>query len=144
MPNRRVIILIVGLLLFVPSLWADFLLDDFYYLGAIEGRFPEHDTNRSLFTFFINDEEATGVIAGQGGYPWWIDERVRGETFRPLADLLIRADYSRHGKTAFGYHLHSIAWWAATLLACGLVFRRALPGVIGALLYCSLRSMKSM
>jgi hypothetical protein len=125
----------VGLLLFVPSLWVGFLLDDFYYLGAIEGRFPGHNTDRSLFTFFINDEEATRVIAGQGGYPWWIDERVRGETFRPLSDLLIRVDYLLHGKAASGYHLHSLAWWAATLLACGLVFRRALPGAIGALAF---------
>ncbi|NIO29697.1 MAG: hypothetical protein GTO29_14215 [Candidatus Latescibacteria bacterium] len=135
MPKHHIIIFIVGLLLFIPSLWADFMLDDFYYLGAIEGRFPEHNTDRSLFTFFINDEEATRVIARQGGYPWWIDERVRGETFRPLSDLLIRADHSFHGKTAFGYHLHSLAWWAATLLACGLIFRRALPGVIGTLAF---------
>jgi hypothetical protein len=131
--HRHAIILIVGLLLFVPSLWVDFLLDDFYYLSAIEGRFPEHNTNRSLFPFFINDEEATAVIAAQGGYPWWIDERVRGETFRPLSDLLIRGDYSLHGRTPLGYHLHSLAWWAATLLACGLVFRRALPGAVGTL-----------
>ncbi|UCG50436.1 MAG: hypothetical protein JSW58_09480 [Candidatus Latescibacterota bacterium] len=131
MSKRHAVILIVGLLLFVPSLWTDFMLDDFYYLGAIEGRFPEHNTNRSLFPFFINDEEATRVIAGQGGYPWWIDERVRGETFRPLSDLLIRVDYLLHGKTPFGYHMHSLAWWAATLFVCGLIFRRALPGAIG-------------
>jgi hypothetical protein len=125
------IIVILGLLLFVPSLWADFFLDDFYYLGALEGRFPQYNTNRSLFTFFINDEEATRVIARQGGYPWWIDERVRGETFRPLSDLLIRMDYWLNGKSAFGYHLHSLVWWCATLLACALVFGRALPGAIG-------------
>jgi hypothetical protein len=129
--KRHTIILLVGLLLFVPSLWVGFLLDDFYYLGAIEGRFPEHNTNRTLFTFFINDEEATAEIARQGGYPWWIDERVRGETFRPLSDLLIRADHSLNGKNAFGYHLHSLAWWAAALIACGLIYRRVLPGATG-------------
>ncbi len=135
MSKRHAIIFLLGLLLFVPSLWAGFLLDDFYYLGAIEGRFPEHNTKRSLFTFFINDDEATDAIADQGGYPWWIDERVRGETFRPLSDLLIRIDYSLHGKSAFGYHLHSLVWWAATLLACGLVYRRALPGATGTLAF---------
>jgi hypothetical protein len=134
-PNRHAIILIVGVLLFVPSLWVGFLLDDFYYLGAIEGRFPEHNTKRSLFTFFINDEEATRIIAAQGGYPWWIDERVRGEAFRPLSDLLIRVDYLLHGKAPFGYHMHSLAWWAAALLGCGLIFRRVLPGTIGVLAF---------
>ena len=131
----RVIIPTVGLLLFVPSLWTGFLIDDFYYLGAVEGRFPHHDTKRSLFTFFINDEEATAAIASEGGYPWWIDESVKGEAFRPLSDLLFRVDHALYGKTAFGYHLHSLAWWAAALLACGLVFRRALPGAIGTLAF---------
>lgn len=133
MSTRYAIILAVGLLLFVPSLWAGFLLDDFYYLGAVEGRFPEFDTRRSLLTFFINDEDATAVLAGQGRYPWWIDEKVRGEPFRPLSDLLIRADYALHGKAAFAYHLHSLVWWGFTLFACGLVFRRVLPGAFGVL-----------
>ncbi len=135
MTNRHVIVFIAGLLLFVPSLWAGFLIDDFYYLGAIEGRFPEYDTRRSLFTFFINDEEATTAIASEGGYPWWIDESVSGETFRPLSDLLIRFDHLLYGKTALGYHLHSLAWWAAALLACELLFRRVLPGAIGTLAF---------
>lgn len=131
--GRRGIILVAGLLLFVPSLWVGFLLDDFYYLGAIEGRFPEYNTQRSLFPFFINDEEATRDIARRGGYPWWIDERVRGETFRPLSDLLIRADYSLSGKEPVWYHVHSLFWWAVTLIACGLLLTRALPGAVGTL-----------
>lgn len=133
--RRHVIILITGTLLFVPSLWVGFQFDDFYYLGAIEGRFPDHDTRRGLFTFFINDEAATAAIAREGGYPWWIDERVKGETFRPLSDLLIRFDHRLHGKSAVGYHVHSLAWWFATLLACGLLFRRVLPGAIGTLAF---------
>jgi len=133
--RRHVIILVVGLLLFVPSLWVGFLMDDFYYLGAIEGRFPEHNIDRCLFPFFINDEEATAAIADQGGYPWWIDERVKGETFRPLSDQLIKIDYLLHGESALGYHLHSLAWWAATLFVCGLIFRRVLPGAIGVLAF---------
>jgi len=56
--KSRAIVIAVGLLLFLPSLRVGFLLDDFYYLGAVEGRFPQHDTARSLFPFFINDEEA--------------------------------------------------------------------------------------
>lgn len=132
MSKRHSIILVIGLVLFAPSLRAGFLLDDFYYLGAVEGRFPEYNTKRSLFPFFINDEEATAAIAARGGYPWWIDERVRGETFRPLSDLLIRADHGLYEGAPLGYHIHSLAWWAATLLACGLVMGRALRGGIAA------------
>jgi hypothetical protein len=132
-PKRHLAVLTLGVLIFLPSLWVGFMLDDFFYLGAIEGRYPEHDTRRSLFAFFINDEEAMASIAERGGYPWWIDERVRGETLRPLSDLLFRFDYSVHGRNPFGYHLHSIAWWAAVLAACGIVFRRTLPGAVGVL-----------
>jgi hypothetical protein len=133
--NRHVIIFAVALLLFVPSLWGGFILDDFFYLGAIEGRFPEHNTHRCLFPFFINDEEATRAIAAQGGYPWWIDENVRGETFRPLSDLLLRIDHGLHGKAALGYHAHSLVWWAAALFALSLIFKRVLPGAIGVIAF---------
>ena len=126
-----VIIVIAGMLLFLPSLRVGFLLDDFYYLGAIEGRFPDHDTGRSLFTFFINDEAETARIARDGGYPWWIDEGVRSQIFRPLSDLLLRIDHALFGRSPLGYHLHSLVWWAATLIACALLFRRVLPRAVG-------------
>ena len=132
---RHAVILTVGVLLFVPSLWTGFLLDDFYYLGAIEGRFPEHDTQRTLFPFFVNDEEATAAIAREGGYPWWIDEQVRAEHFRPLSDLLLKMDYSIFGRQAFAFHVHSLLWWAAALVGCGLVLRRSLPGAVGVLAF---------
>jgi hypothetical protein len=123
-----VVVALVSLLLFVPSIWGGFLLDDFYYLGAIEGRYPDHDTGKSLFTYFVNDEAETERLAAEGRYPWWIDdERIRSQIFRPLSDLLLRADHLLFGRWAPGYHLHSLLWWAATLLACGLVYRRALP-----------------
>lgn len=131
MSKTQVIIFCAGLLLFTPSLWAGFILDDYYYLGAIEGRFPEHDTRRSLFPFFINNEDANRAVIQRGGHPWWIDERIKGETLRPLSELLFRADHAIYGKNAFGYHLHSLAWWTAALLACALLFRRVLPGVAG-------------
>jgi hypothetical protein len=135
MTNRHVVILITGVLLLLPSLWVGFVLDDYFCLAAIEGRIPDRDTDRRLFPFFVNDEEATARIAADGGYPWWIDEGVKSRILRPLSDLLIRLDYSLRGRSAFGYHLHSLLWWTATLLACGLVLRRALPGVIGTLAF---------
>lgn len=127
--------MMLGLLLFIPSVWGGFLLDDFYFLGAIEGRFPEHDTNKSLFTFFINDEAKTARIADEGGYPWWIDDRVRSQTFRPLSDMLWRLDYYVFARFAPGYHLHSLFWWMVTLFACGLLYRRLMPGAVGALAF---------
>jgi hypothetical protein len=128
-----VIVLLTGLLLFLPSLRVGFLLDDFYYLGAIEGRFPDHDTGRSLFTFFINNEAETARIAREGRYPWWIDEGVRSQIFRPLSDLLLRVDHALFGRSPLGYHVHSLAWWVATMFACGLLYRRVVPGTVGTL-----------
>lgn len=133
--KRFWLIFAVGVLLFLPSLRGGFLLDDFYYLGAVEGRYPEHDTARSLFTFFVGDPEATARLAAEGTYPWWIDETIRSRLLRPLPDLLLRADHALWGRNPLGYHLHSLLWWAATLSACGLVFRRALPGAVGLLAF---------
>jgi hypothetical protein len=129
----KVVVFVVGLLLFLPSLRVGFLLDDFYYLGAIEGHFPDHDTGRSLFTYFINDEVETARIAREGGYPWWIDEGVRSQIFRPLSDLLLKIDHALFGRSPLGYHLHSLVWWTATLVACALLFRRVLPRAVGVL-----------
>jgi len=107
------------------------LAQEGYYLGAIEGRFPDHDTSRSLFTYFINDEAETARIAREGGYPWWIHEGVRSQIFRPLSDLLLRIDHALFGRSPLGYHLHSLAWWAATLGIGGTICLTLWPSDAG-------------
>jgi len=72
-------------------------------------------------------------MAARGEYPWWIDERVRGEPFRALSDWLFRVDHAFFGNTPLGYHIHSLIWWAFALMACALVLGRALPGAVGTL-----------
>lgn len=127
------IILVVGLLLLLPSIWSGFLGDDFFYLGAINGDFADLDLGKDLFVFFQGDEEVTARIAEKGAHPWWVYEGVKIAFCRPLAELALRTDHALFGDSPVGYHLHSLVWWLATLLAAGLLLRRGLPGAIGTL-----------
>jgi len=120
-------------LLLGPSLWSGFWLDDYYYIGSFKGDFPELSPDWNLLPFFVGDEEATANLARMGRYPWWIDDTIQLVVFRPLFMLSLQLDYLLHGNWSVGYHLHSLAWWLATLVGCGLVLRRGLPGAIGLL-----------
>jgi hypothetical protein len=132
-PSPFVIILLLGILLHLPSFQFGFLLDDYLLLGIIEGDFAAWGTERSPFSFFVGDAEETARIASVGGYPWWIDDGIKIKGARPLSQWLLRVDLALSGRTAPGYHLHSLLWWLAALWVCGLVLRRALPGGTGTL-----------
>jgi hypothetical protein len=118
----------LGLLLCLPSLLGGFLLDDHVYLAALEDRLLSRDPSTPLFRFFDGDPARTADLARQGWLPGWIDDGLKIAFFRPLSDLLIRADFALFGRRPLGYHVHSLAWWLLTLLAARLVLRRALPG----------------
>lgn len=81
-----------------------------------------------LFTFAPGDEEMLRPFMDRGPFPWWTYPAVRFSFFRPLSSALAVFDYAVFGRRFAWWHAHSILWYALTVFAAGLVFRRALPG----------------
>ena len=119
----------VSVALCLPALGAGLFTDDHVLLGEIEGRFPPPHP-WELYSFCPDGERLEELLAA-GAYPWWTSPEARIRLFRPLPSLLIHAEHAVFGREPLGYHLVTLAAFAAMLLAASRVLRAALPGLLG-------------
>jgi hypothetical protein len=73
------------------------------------------------------DDGDRGALTARGLLPWWTDPRLTIRFFRPLSSALLWFDHRVLAHAALPMHLHSLAWWAAAVLAARSLFRRLLP-----------------
>lgn len=91
----------------------------------VEGTFPARRGVLDLYDF-VDDGDRVALLA-RGLLPWWTDPRLTIRFFRPLSSALLYLDHRLFSHAALPMHLHSLAWWAAAVLAARALFRRALP-----------------
>ncbi len=128
-PRRRVwlglaLVLLLGVIVFLPALRTPFLLDDYLQASMIEGTFPGKRGPFDLYDF-INDGDRQSLIE-RGMLPWWAHPELQIRFFRPLASVLRWAEHQALGGVPLAMHLHSFAWWAAMVLGARALFLRAL------------------
>ena len=121
---EAVILLLIGVVVFMPSLTTPFLLDDYLHVSMLEGTFPAKRSAFDLYDF-INDTDRP-VLVARGLLPWWSHPHLQVRFFRPLASALRWADHQAFGTRPLPLHLHSLAWWVLAVLAARRLFRRAL------------------
>jgi hypothetical protein len=114
------------------TLGMGFFGDDYGHILILEGA-PGLGKPYDLFRFAGGDVEAVRRLMQLGVYPWWTLPELKLAFFRPLSSALIVLDYHLFGRNPVGYHLHSLAWYLAVVAVYGLMLRRYLPGVLGAL-----------
>lgn len=124
------IIVLSGIVLFLPSLGNGFLADDVYHLAILE-RFERLDDvgPLSLYTFEEGQPDRMGPVQG-GLPPWWASEDFRQNFFRPLSCVFHVIDHSLYGRTPFGYHVTNLLLWGL-LLAMVVWFYRELARDFG-------------
>jgi hypothetical protein len=83
----------------------------------------------NVFTFFNGDVDEQRQLRVDGERPWWSAPELRLSFWRPLSSLLWFIDVSLFGRGPLGYHLHSLAWNSALILAATLLLRRSLGSV---------------
>lgn len=129
-PSRYPIVLFLAVLLsallIFPSIQSPFVLDDYIFLKHLKEH-PDLTENLDLYSLI-----GTSDIADQQN-PWWTHSELKLRFFRPLSSLLLYTDYHLVGLSPLLYHLHSLAWLAALIVAYGLLYQRLLPGVVGVL-----------
>jgi len=117
-----VLAVVVGILLALPSLWVGFIPSDLPLIAQVEGWYPQMGQSFNVYAFF-RDLPTT---------PWWTSPHANIAFWRPLASALLRLDNWLFGRHTIFYHLHSLVWLAALIVACGLLYLR-LPGRVGVL-----------
>ncbi len=112
----------------LPSLFADFYCDDQGMVLRLEGLAPGKAPGPfRLYTFMSGDPGERAAFVDHGPLPWWTSDGLRLSFFRPLSSALFALDHAIAGRHPLLYHLHSIAWYVAAVIAAGLFFRRLLP-----------------
>jgi hypothetical protein len=138
-PRAYWIAAFLAIALAVPSVSADFFADDGVMVLRLEGSAPAPIPGPfHLYTFVSGTPKERHVLVDHGPLPWWTSERLRISFFRPLSSALFAADQRIAGRRPLLYHLHTIAWYVAAVLAAGALLRRLLPAreaVTAALLF---------
>ncbi|WP_437284642.1 hypothetical protein [Sorangium sp. So ce406] len=127
-PRALWIALALAILLPLPSLFAELYTDDQMMVLRLEGTVPSPVPGPfHLYTFADGSAEQRAQLHGGGTFPWWTLPELRLSFFRPLSSGLLALDHALAGRDPLLYHVHSMAWYAAAVLAAALLFRRLLP-----------------
>ena len=111
-----------------PSLFADFYTDDLGMVLAIDGTAPPMIPGPfHLYTFMTGAPGERDALVRDSQVPWWTVDGIRLSFCRPLSSALLTLDHAIAGRNPLPYHLHSLAWYVAAVLAAGALFRRLLP-----------------
>jgi hypothetical protein len=113
---RVVLVVVLGVAMFLPSLDTGFAVDDWFHLGLIEGAafMPERGP-LELFRFFTEGERDFWPVQGDF-LPWWAADDFGASFFRPLTSLSHHLDYRLFGRFAAAHHATSLLWWGLLLV----------------------------
>jgi hypothetical protein len=122
-----VVVLVVVMAVASTSIAVGFLTDDHVFRAVL------HSTNEGapraydLFRFVPGDVADNQQRIRFGHLPWWSSPDLQIHFLRPVTSLAFAADDWMFGRGPLGYHLVSLAWYLALLIAAAAVFRRLLP-----------------
>lgn len=117
-------IVLLGLVVYLPSLRSQFLLDDYLQASMIDGTYPTERGPFNLYDFV--DESEHRVLHDRGMLPWWSHPQLRIRFLRPLPSALRWAEQSAFGRSPVPPHVHSFLWWIAAVVAAHRLFWRVL------------------
>ncbi len=114
--------------LVLPSLGAGLVLDDLMHRTMLEAEQSSyfHRPAHDLYAFLPDDDAWRQRAREDGGLPWYTGPRLHTSLWRPLASLSIALDHTLWPGFVPLAHLHSVLWYAALVLAVGLLYRRLL------------------
>ncbi|HEX3482500.1 MAG TPA: hypothetical protein VHT91_46110 [Kofleriaceae bacterium] len=133
--TRRALAIAIGLSLAVAatSISIGFLTDDHGFRAVLRSENPHAPAAYDLFRFIPGDPAGNQLRIRTGRLPWWAAPDLRIHFLRPLTGLAFAADDRLFGGDPLGYHLVSLAWYAALLIAAAALFRRLLPAAAATL-----------
>jgi len=126
--SRRAAAAVIALAMAIAatSIAVGFATDDHAFRAVLHSRSPLAPAKSDLFRFVRGDPAETRLLVRTGHLPWWSAPDLRIHFLRPLTSLAFAADDSRFGDDPLGYHLVSLAWYLALLVAVACALRRLL------------------
>ena len=133
--TRRAVAVVIALSIAVAatSISIGFLTDDHGFRAVLRSSNPHAPPPHDLFRFIPGDPAGNQLRIRIGRLPWWAAPDLRIHFLRPLTGLAFAADDRLFGGDPLGYHVMSLAWYAALLIAAAALFRRLLPAAAATL-----------
>ena len=120
---------VLSVLLALPALSAEWILDDYYHRTILLGtsRFSGLlGTPAEMFRFFRGDPARTGRLVDIGLFPWWTDPTLKAEFLQALTVLTHRLDYALWPNSRALMHAQSLCWLGAAVAVTAAYYRRML------------------
>lgn len=131
MGTGLLVVLVLGLLIFLPAVRAPLFLDDYLQGAMVEGTYPEQRNPFDLYDFV--DDTSRPALLERGLLPWWSHPKLTLRFFRPLSSALLYLDHRIFNHRSLPMHVHSLLWWGAAVLAARALFRRVFSSRVGLL-----------
>lgn len=121
---RLPVILIATLIACIPALFSGYLGDDYIHHALLSPEIAIPKANDwslfGLFSWIDAEPVRNKVLMDLGVIPWWTDEGMRYQFWRPVSEISHWIDHKLWHHSPFLMHLHSLLWY----LGLGyLVFR---------------------
>ena len=108
------------------ALDAGFLSDDYAQYAMLKDAYPVKRSPFDLYTF-VGGKKEMKKLMDFGVVPWWGHPDLRLSMMRPLSSIMVVLDYALLGKNTYGFHIHSMLWWAFLVFCVALVLREVFP-----------------
>lgn len=123
-PGIPLIFLVIAL--YAPSLGDGFILDDHRAMRVLREYHAGERPSPDVYRFLSGDPERNRAERDAGWYPWWMDDDLKYQHMRPLAEWALYGQYVVFGDRPLGYRLVGLALYAA-----GVVLVLRLLRVVG-------------
>lgn len=127
---------VLGVLLASTALGSGLVLDDHLHRFVMQQHLEGGGSGAwwDLYVAAEGDEALTRARMNHGFAPWWTAPDLRVRFFRPLSAATHYLDYVLWPDAPALMHAHSLAWYAALVVAVGALMRRWLgPGWVAGL-----------
>src|SRR5436309_3391176 len=114
-PRARLGVVLLAFVLALASLDVGFYTDDYFLRATLARRFVWNPPWWDLYHFIPGDRVA--LLVENGELPWWAAPHLSLHLVRPLASALFTLDDALFHAHAVAYHVHSLLWFAALLVA---------------------------
>ncbi|OQZ06514.1 MAG: hypothetical protein B6D36_04595 [Planctomycetes bacterium UTPLA1] len=113
-PGIPLILLVIAL--YAPSLGDGFILDDHRAMRVLREYHAGERPSPDVYRFLSGDPERNRAERDAGWYPWWMDDDLKYQHMRPLAEWVLYGQYLVFGDRPMGYRVVGLALYAAGVL----------------------------